>query len=263
MAREGEDMSREQRLSLREFVREADYFMDLLKGMLACAARSDDETLTYLHTCVSDRWHRPGRWPLSGYRRATLRHPARRRVVSPARRLACAHLFGHGLSRSIHGRHGAALDAADLDFRWCTRWLGLEKHVQAGVLRKTQGAWVGQEKSFIGRITENLSHQPPRVLNTDATNKAEDVDAARQEVGADIVAYGEFSSTVTVWDPDPDAGRDEAPPGHAGLCRSGLIATAERQHARPRGSPVIRATASIMCAARPSIRSRWRMWPLG
>ena len=34
----------------------------------------------------------------------------------------------------------------------------------------------------MGRIAESLSHQPQRILNTDATNKAEEVDAARQEV---------------------------------------------------------------------------------
>ena len=41
------------------------------------------------------------------------------------------------------------LDAANLDYRWCTRWVGLEKQVQAGLLRKTQGAWMGQEKSLM------------------------------------------------------------------------------------------------------------------
>jgi type IV secretion system protein VirB4 len=50
-----------------------------------------------------------------------------------------------------------------------------------------------------------LSHEATRVLNRDATNKAEDVDVARQEIGADLLAYGQFTSTVTVWDEDPDA----------------------------------------------------------
>ena len=53
-------------------------------------------------------------------------------------------------------------------------------------------------------MSENLSHEATRVLNRDATNKAEDVDIARQEIGADLLAYGQFTSTVTVWDEDPD-----------------------------------------------------------
>ena len=61
-----------------------------------------------------------------------------------------------------------------------------------------------EEKSLTDRLSENLTHEGTRILNRDATNKAEDVDIARQEVGADLLAYGGFTSTVTVWDEDPD-----------------------------------------------------------
>ena len=117
------------------------------------------------------------------------------------------------------------LDAANLDYRWCTRWVGLEKQAQAGLLRKTQGAWMGQEKSLMGRMAESMSNQPPRILNTDATNKAEEVDAARQEVGADIVAYGEFTSTVTVWDPDPGQAETKLRTVMQTLANQGFTAT--------------------------------------
>ena len=57
------------------------------------------------------------------------------------------------------------LEALPIDFRWCTRWLGLERHVQQGVLRKAQGAWVHEEKGLSDRLSENLSHEGTRVLN--------------------------------------------------------------------------------------------------
>jgi type IV secretion system protein VirB4 len=124
-----------------------------------------------------------------------------------------------------------ALDAADVDYRWCTRWVGLEKQVQAGMLRKTQGAWVGQERSLMARLAESMSSQPTRVLNTDATNKAEDADVARQEIGADIVAYGEFTSTVTVWDADQQAADDKLKLVMQAFDSQGFVTTAERHHA--------------------------------
>jgi type IV secretory pathway VirB4 component len=124
-----------------------------------------------------------------------------------------------------------ALEAADVEYRWCTRWVGLDRHLQAGMLRKTQGAWVGQEKSLMARLAESMSHQPTRVLNTDATNKAEDADAARQEIGADIVAYGEFTSTVTVWDTDPHRAEDKLTLVMGAFEQRDFVATAERQHA--------------------------------
>ena len=81
--------------------------------------------------------------------------------------------------------------------------MGLEKNVQAGILRKTQGQWVQHERGIGARLSENLTGEPTRVINSDATRKAEETDAARQELGADIVAYGDFTATVTVWDTDP------------------------------------------------------------
>jgi len=124
-----------------------------------------------------------------------------------------------------------ALDAADVEYRWCTRWVGLERQVQAGILRTTQGAWVGQERSFFARMAETMTHEPTRVLNTDATNKAEEADAARQEIGADIVAYGDFTSTVTVWDPDPDPVEAKLQVVMQAFDRHGFVTTAERHQA--------------------------------
>jgi type IV secretion system protein VirB4 len=232
-AQESDGLTPEQRVSLLEFVREADYFMDLLKGMLAaCRPLTIDETTTYLHNCVSDRWYALG--PMAFY------HDLDAQLCDTPLTGGWYPQLGdwHLRTCSIRGYPAKSvvgivrrLDAANLDYRWCTRWLGLEKQVQAGLLRKTQGAWMGQEKTLLGRVAESMSHQPQRILNTDATNKAEEVDAARQEVGADIVAYGEFTSTVTVWDPDPGQAETKLRMVMQTLANQGLTATAERQHA--------------------------------
>jgi type IV secretory pathway VirB4 component len=220
-------------VSVREFVTQADHLMDLLRGMLAvCRPLSTAETLTYLHSCVSERWH----------------GVARLAMLTDLDIQLCDTPFVGGWYPQLGGWHVRtcsvraypatstvgvirALDAADVDYRWCTRWVGMEKHLQAGMLRKTQGAWVGQERSLMQRIAESLSHQPTRLLNTDATNKAEDADAARQEIGADIVAYGDFTSTVTVWDPDPSVAEDKLKLVMQAFEHRGFVTTAERQHA--------------------------------
>jgi type IV secretion system protein TrbE len=199
-------------VSVLNFLEQCDVFMDLLKGVLAeCSPLSTVEMLSYLHSTVSDQhrvmklpgsladidlylcdspldpagWYpQLGRWHL---RTCSLKAYPRESLV--------------GMMRS--------LEALPLDFRWCTRSLGLEKHAQQGVLRKAQGAWVHEEKGLTDRLSENITHEGTRILNRDATNKAEDVDIARQEVGADVVAYGEFTSTVTVWDEDPSVADDK------------------------------------------------------
>ena len=220
-------------VSLQDFVTQADYLMDLLKGMLAvCRPLTTAETLTYLHNAVSDRWHDVASlavltdidaqlcdtpWVGGWYPQLGDWHVRTCSVMAyPAQSTV-------GIVR--------ALEAADVEYRWCTRWIGLEKHVQAGILRKTQGAWVGQERSLFARMAETLSHQPTQVLNTDATNKAEEADAARQELRADIVAYGEFTSTVTVWDTDAEVAEAKLKLVMQAFDSQGFVTTAERHHA--------------------------------
>jgi type IV secretory pathway VirB4 component len=240
VAQDPDGLAPEQQVSLLEFVRQADYFMELLKGMLAhCQPLSIEETTTYLHNCVSTRWYELG--PLAFYHDLDSQlcdtafwggwYPA---LGGDPRgqdtwHLRTCSIMGYP-AKSMVGivRH---LDAANLDYRWCTRWVGLEKHVQSGLLRKTQGAWMGQERSLMARMAESMSNQPTRMLNTDATNKAEEVDAARQEIGADIVAYGEFTSTVTVWDTDPEQAETKLRHVMQTLANQGFTATAERQQA--------------------------------
>jgi type IV secretion system protein VirB4 len=192
---------------VRDFLEQADYMMDLLKGVLAEGRpTTTPETLTYLHSCVSDRWYKIAL--LASL--MDIDHQLCDTALDPAGwypQLGRWHIrvcSVNGYPRQSVVGIMRDLEALPLDFRWCTRWLGLERHVQDGVLRKAQGAWVHEEKGLSDRLSENLSHEATRVLNRDATNKAEDVDIARQEIGADLLAYGQFTSTVTVWDEDPD-----------------------------------------------------------
>lgn len=198
--------------AVQTFVEDTAHLTDLLRGVLAqCRALTTPETLTYLHSCVSDRWHKIGLLAnlndIDYQLCDTALDPAGWYPQLGRWHLRVCSVNGYPRESVVGMMH--ALEALPLDFRWSTRWLGLEKNAQDGALRKAQGAWVHEEKPLTARVSENLSHEGARVLNRDATNKAEDVDLARQEVGADLLAYGQFSSTVTVWDDDPDVADDK------------------------------------------------------
>ena len=193
--------------ALQTFLTQSEYFMDLFRGVLTrCVPCTTPEFLTYLHSCVSDRWHPIG-VPASVLDMDVQLCGSNPLVPGWYPQLGAWHLR----MCSIMGYPAVsmagimqALEAKDLDFRMSTRWLGLEKNVQAGILRKTQGQWVQQERGIGARLSENITGQASRVINSDATRKAEEADAARQELGADIVAYGDFTSVVVVWDTDPN-----------------------------------------------------------
>jgi len=107
----------------------------------------------------------------------------------------------------------------------------MEKQMQASMLKQMQWAWVGQERTFVQRAGESISHEKSRVIDSDATNKALDVDAARQEIGADIVAYGDFTSTVTVWDTDPETAERKRRLVMQAFQAKGFTVRAETEHA--------------------------------
>lgn len=219
--------------SLRAFLTQADYLVYLLRGMLALARPlTTDETLTYLHNCVSDRWH-------------AVRFPELPVDVDV---MVCDTPFTGGWYPCLGRYHlricsiqsypptsvAAALQAIDhlrFPYRWSTRWMAYERQSQDYLLARVQKQWVGQEKGAWTRLGELMSRQEARVVNTSAINKAEDADAARQEVGADIVAFGDFTATVTVWDEDPAQADAKIREVMQILDGRGFITILEKEHA--------------------------------
>jgi type IV secretion system protein VirB4 len=222
-----------QSVSLQEFVEQADYVMDLLQGMLAVGRPlTTPEMLTYLHSCVSDRWHPIG-------------FPAQ--VLDIDTQLCDTPYVGgwepclgswHLRPVSVLGYPATstvgvlkALDAAELDYRWSVRWTALERHLQEGLLQRTQKEWHGQQKTLIQRFFERVTFQETEILNEDALNKAGESSTARQELGADIVAYGDFGTTVIVWDTNPKVVDDKRQVVMQAFEAQGFTCVAERMHA--------------------------------
>jgi type IV secretory pathway VirB4 component len=218
---------------LREFVTQADYLVYLLRGMLAMARPlNTDETLSYLHNCVSDRWH-PVAFP---------------ELPVDVDVMVCDTPFAGGWYPMLGRYHlricsvrsyppksvANALQAIDhlrFPYRWSTRWIAYPRQSQDYLLARVQKQWVGQEKGALTRIGELMSRKDARVVNTSATNKAEDADAARQEVGADIVAFGDFTATVTVWDGDAERADAKLRDVMQILDSRGFVTIMEKEHA--------------------------------
>ncbi|MGM9451456.1 hypothetical protein RRF55_28320, partial [Klebsiella sp. K47] len=65
--------------------------------------------------------------------------------------------------------------------------------------------WFAKRKNVIALLRETIFQQESPLVDTDASNKATDADAALQELGSDQVAFGYLTATVTVLDADPAA----------------------------------------------------------
>jgi type IV secretion system protein TrbE len=73
------------------------------------------------------------------------------------------------------------------------------------IMKAYQQKWLSGRKSFMTVIREAMFSEESAIQNTDAINKAQDSDAALQELGGDYVAYGYFTQSVLLMDADPAA----------------------------------------------------------
>ncbi|PZQ78096.1 MAG: conjugal transfer protein TrbE [Variovorax paradoxus] len=189
---------------LTAFVAETDRVFDLLDGVMPEIAWLDDaQTLTYLHATISAR-----RYPL-----AVPEVPFHIDAL-----LADSVLVG-GLAPMLGDQHlrvatvrgfpastwpGMLDDLNRLGFayRWSTRFLCMDKAEAEKELVRLRRQWFAKRKNVVALLRETIFQQETPLVDTDASNKAADADAALQELGSDQVAFGYLTATVTVMDAD-------------------------------------------------------------
>lgn len=199
-----EDSGRDWRTALAGFVAETDRVLDLFAAFMPeVRALSSEETLAYLHACVSTR-HHPVAVPETPMYLDGL--------------LADTPLVG-GLEPKLGERHLRtltvlgfpnmsrpgildALNASDFGYRWVTRFIALDKTDATRTLTKIRRQWFNKRKSITAMLREVMYNQPAQLLDSDADNKVVDADQALQTLGADYVAFGYLTITITVSDTD-------------------------------------------------------------
>lgn len=191
---------------LTAFIAETERIFDLLAGVMPEIGWLDDgETLSYLHTTVSTRRHRVGVPEVPFHLDMLLADVPLLGGLAPM--LGDGHLRVTTLRGFPTSTWPGILD--DLNrlgfaYRWSTRFVCLDKDEAEGELGRLRRQWFAKRKSVLALLRETLFQQESPLINTDASNKAADADAALQALGSDQVAFGYLTSTVTVLDADAD-----------------------------------------------------------
>ena len=190
---------------LRGFVDRTERVLQLVEGFMPeCRWLDDGETLTYLHACVSTKCHRVRVPEIPMYLDALL---------------ADQPLTG-GLEPMLGGQHLRVLTIVgfptattpgildDLNrlafpYRWSTRAIMLDKADATKLLTKIRRQWFAKRKSVAAILKEVMTNETSSLIDTDASNKAIDADAALQELGSDLVGEAFVTATITVWDENP------------------------------------------------------------
>ncbi len=190
---------------LAAFVAETDRVFDLLDGVMPEIAWLDDgQTLTYLHATISTRRYPIGVPEVPFHLDALLTDSALVGGLAPT--LGDAHLrvvSVRGFPTSTWPGILDDLNRLGFAYRWSTRFLCMDKAEGEKELRRLRRQWFAKRKNVVALLRETIFQQESPLVDTDASNKAADADAALQELGSDQVAFGYVTTTVTVLDADP------------------------------------------------------------
>lgn len=195
---------------LARFVAETDKGLDLFASVLPAARfLNDDETLSYLQSCVSPKRHKVRRPETPAYLDAVL---------------GGADLVG-GLEPMLGGKHlrvisilgfpGATepgllddLNRLGFPYRWMTRFLPMDKTEATKVLGRYRRQWFSKRKSLVAMVREAMTNEATTLVDSDADNKAIDADAALQALGEDHVSFGYITTSVVVHHDDAETANE-------------------------------------------------------
>ncbi|HFH2890267.1 conjugal transfer protein TrbE [Pseudomonas aeruginosa] len=189
---------------LTAFVAETDRFFDLLEGVMPELAWLDDsQTLTYLHATISPHRQRVTVPEVPFHLDALLADSPLTTGLAP--RLGEQHLRTlsvRGFPTSTWPGVLDDLNRLGFAYRWSTRSICLDKDEAEKELVRLRRQWFAKRKGVLALLREAIFQQESPLLDSDAANKASDADAALQELGADQIAFGYVTATVTVSDAD-------------------------------------------------------------
>lgn len=219
--------------ALSRFIADTDRALDLLSGLMPeVLALDDEQTLTFVHSCISTESHRVVVPETPMYLDAFIADTPLTGGLEP--------MLGHLHLRTLTvlgfpalSRPGIldALNHEDFEYRWVTRFIALDRTDATRALTRLRRQWFNKRKSVAALLREVMYNQPVQLTDSDADNKAVDADLALQELGADDVAFGYLTTTITVFDADAAAADEKVRSVERIVNGLGFTAKRERMNA--------------------------------
>ncbi len=191
--------------TLEFFASSVNRLFDILKDfMFEADFLNDEETLTYLHRCISEKNHGVKVPNVPMYLDGVLADTPLIGGLDP--KLGKYYLRTISIMGFPSSSVPAILDHLNylpLEYRWITRFLPLDKLEAEKILKNYRRQWFSKRKGVLTLLSETISKSESAMVDSGAMRKAQDADAALQELADDYVSFGYFTATITVWDEDP------------------------------------------------------------
>ncbi|MDB5581665.1 MAG: ATPase [Bradyrhizobium sp.] len=185
---------------LTDFERETGRVLDMIEGVMPEAGwLSADETLTYLHACISTREQRVALPAVPMHLDALLADELLVGGMAPqlgAKHLRCLTITGFPAA-TVPGMLDD-LNRLGFAYRWTTRAICLDKVSAQRMLTRIRRLWFAKRKSLAAIIKEVMTNEASVLVDSDAANKAVEADMALQDLGADLAGFAYVTTTITV-----------------------------------------------------------------
>lgn len=207
-----------------------------LKGLLQeCFLRvqllDDNQTLTYLHSCVSHTHHTVLAPPTTMYLDAFITDESL--TIEETLKLG-THYLGvisvHDFPHATRANILEELQTLPIDFRWQTRMLFADEQQAIRDIKKYRRKHYAQRKSMLKAVQEKQSGESG-LDNTEAIMKALDADEALELAGKNLVRFGYLTSVVVVSDIDIKTLNDKISMVKEVFQKKGFIVKSERLNA--------------------------------
>jgi type IV secretion system protein TrbE len=220
---------RDWRETLALFQREIGILVDLMADALPEARlMSDEETLTYLHACISTKDHNVGVPETPVFLDCQLADAALEGGIAP--KLGDQHLRVVGVrgfpAKTLPGLLDA-LGRLPFTYRWVARWIALDKAGAETELLRLRKRWFAKRKGIGTLMREAITKEDVPLVDTDAAAKTDECDGALEALGAEVCAFGWLTLTVTVMDANEGKAIDKARAIEASLNGQGFVARTE------------------------------------
>ncbi|GAM97345.1 conjugative transfer protein TrbE [alpha proteobacterium U9-1i] len=195
-------LSIDYRACLQSFIDETEAFKALLDlVMVDVAFLTNAETLTYLHSCVSDRAHAVA-VPSTPFHIDDLIADSAL-VGGLAPKLGDQFLKVLSVRAYVSETEPGLLDALNrlgIAYRWVTRVMPLDREEGRQEIEKIRKRWFSKRKGILTLLREALYREEATLLDNDATAQAEDADLALQQVNGEAAGAAYVTLTITVAD---------------------------------------------------------------
>ena len=185
------------------FENTTDDIAGILASKLLISPLSDMQTVEYLHSTISMNWH-PVIFPENPFFLDRLL-PDQTLDMGLTMKLGNDYIPIIGINDFPQSTYPAIFDKlnkAKMEYRWCTRYICLDKEEGIKRTEKAQKSHRGNQVGWLQSFISSATKEPPRQINGGAIVKEEDAAVAQIALDTDEVSLGLYTSNIMVWDPD-------------------------------------------------------------